>query len=75
MSTLIISKRRKDGVMILDLSGGIKLGEENAYLHNTIKDLVAAGSMAARREEIRSEERGEGTQCECKCRSRREPYQ
>lgn len=43
MSTLIISKRRKDGIMILDLSGGIKLGEENAYLHKTIKDLVAAG--------------------------------
>jgi anti-sigma B factor antagonist len=43
MSTLIISKRRKDGVMILDLSGGIKLGEENAYLHHTIKDLVTAG--------------------------------
>lgn len=43
MSTLIISKRRTDGVMILDLAGGIKLGEENAYLHKTIKDLVHAG--------------------------------
>ena len=43
MSTLIISKRRTDGVMILDLAGGIKLGEENAYLHKTIKDLVSAG--------------------------------
>lgn len=29
--------------MILDLAGGIKLGEENAYLHTTIKDLVGAG--------------------------------
>ena len=43
MSTLIISKRRMDGVMVLDLAGGIKLGEENLYLHRTIKDLVAAG--------------------------------
>ena len=43
MSTLVISKRRTEGVMILDLSGGIKLGEENAYLHQTIKDLAAAG--------------------------------
>jgi anti-sigma B factor antagonist len=29
--------------MILDLSGGIRLGEENAYLHNTIRSLVSAG--------------------------------
>ena len=43
MSKLIISKRRIDGVMILDLEGGIKLGEENAYLHNTIRELVTAG--------------------------------
>lgn len=43
MSTLIISKRLVDGILILDLSGGIKLGEENAYLHKTIKDLVASG--------------------------------
>lgn len=43
MSNLIISKRRVDGVMILDLEGGIKLGEENAYLHNTIRSLVTAG--------------------------------
>lgn len=43
MGTLIISKRRRDGVMILDLAGGIKLGEENAYLHNTIKELVSSG--------------------------------
>jgi len=43
MSKLIISKRRIDGVMILDLSGGIRLGEENAYLHNTIRSLVSAG--------------------------------
>lgn len=43
MSTLIISKRRLDGVMVLDLAGGIKLGEENAYLHKTIKELVGAG--------------------------------
>jgi anti-sigma B factor antagonist len=43
MSRLVISKRRVDGVMILDLTGGIRLGEENAYLHNTIRSLVAAG--------------------------------
>lgn len=43
MSTLIISKRMIEGVLVLDLSGGIKLGEENAYLHKTIKELVAAG--------------------------------
>jgi anti-sigma B factor antagonist len=43
MSTLIISKRLIDGVLILDLEGGIKLGEENAYLHRTIKELVKAG--------------------------------
>ena len=43
MSKLVISKRRIDGVMILDLEGGIKLGEENAYLHTTIRSLVTAG--------------------------------
>jgi|SRR6185503_7728362 len=43
MSKLVISKRRIDGVMILDLQGGIRLGEENAYLHNTIRSLVNAG--------------------------------
>lgn len=43
MSKLVISKRRIDGVMILDLEGGIRLGEENSYLHNTIRSLVTAG--------------------------------
>ncbi len=43
MSTLVISKRRIDGVMILDLQGGIRLGAENAYLHNAIRSLVNAG--------------------------------
>lgn len=43
MSKLVISQRRVDDVMILDLEGGIRLGEENAYLHNTIRTLVADG--------------------------------
>jgi|SRR5687768_5114963 len=43
MSKLIISKRKLNGIMILDLQGGIRLGEENAYLHNTIRSLVSAG--------------------------------
>lgn len=43
MSTLIISKRRIDGVMILDLQGGIRLGQENAYLHNAIRRIVENG--------------------------------
>ena len=43
MSKLVISKRRINGVMILDLEGGIRLGEENAYLHNAIRSLVSAG--------------------------------
>jgi anti-sigma B factor antagonist len=43
MGTLIISKRRINGVMILDLHGGIRLGEENAHLHNAIRDLVSKG--------------------------------
>ena len=43
MGKLVISKRRIDGVMILDLEGGVRLGEENAYLHNTIRSLVSAG--------------------------------
>lgn len=29
--------------MILDLTGGIRLGEENAYLHNAIRELVNNG--------------------------------
>ena len=43
MSTLIISKRRIDGVLILDLQGGVRLGEENAYLHNAIRQVVENG--------------------------------
>lgn len=43
MSKLVISKRRLNGVMILDLDGGIRLGEENAYLHTTIRSLVKNG--------------------------------
>lgn len=40
---LIISKRRVNGVMILDLTGGIRLGEENTYLHQAIRELVTKG--------------------------------
>lgn len=43
MSSLIISKRRVDNVMILDLVGGIRLGEENAHLHNAIRRVVEGG--------------------------------
>lgn len=43
MSTLIISKRRIDGVLILDLQGDIRLGQENAYLHNAIRRVVENG--------------------------------
>lgn len=43
MSTLVISKRRIDGVLILDLQGGIRLGQENAYLHNAIRRVVDNG--------------------------------
>lgn len=43
MSKLVITKRRVQGVMILDLDGGIRLGEENAYLHTTIRNLVKNG--------------------------------
>ena len=43
MSKLIISKRRIGGVMVLDLHGAIKLGEENSYLHKTIRYLVGVG--------------------------------
>ena len=42
-SSLVVSKRRIDGVIILDLTGNIRLGEENAYLHNTIRELVSNG--------------------------------
>lgn len=43
MSNLIINQRRVDGVTILDLVGGIRLGEENAYLHNAIRKVVEDG--------------------------------
>ena len=43
MSSLIISERRVDGVMILDLVGDIRLGQENADLHNTIRKVVENG--------------------------------
>lgn len=43
MSTLIISKRRIDGVLILDLQGGIRLGQENSHLHNAIRRVVENG--------------------------------
>ena len=41
MGTLTISERHIDGVTILDLHGGIRLGEENAHLHNAIRELVS----------------------------------
>lgn len=43
MSSLIISERRVNGVMILDLVGDIRLGQENADLHNTIRKVVENG--------------------------------
>jgi anti-sigma B factor antagonist len=43
MSTLVINRRSVDDVMILDMTGGIRLGESNAYLHQTIKELVNGG--------------------------------
>lgn len=43
MGTLTITERRVDGVTILDLHGGIRLGEENAHLHNAIRELVGQG--------------------------------
>ena len=43
MSSLTISERRVDGVMILDLVGDIRLGQENADLHNTIRKVVESG--------------------------------
>jgi anti-sigma B factor antagonist len=43
MSTLVINRRRVESVMILDMTGGIRLGETNAYLHETIKKLVNEG--------------------------------
>jgi anti-sigma B factor antagonist len=43
MSNLLINERRVDGVVILDLVGGIRLGKENAYLHNAIREVVDSG--------------------------------
>ena len=44
MSNLIMTKRLVDGVTILDLSGNIRLGEENVYLHRTLHSLIDEGT-------------------------------
>lgn len=46
MSNLIISNRRVDGVVILDLVGGIRLGQDNSSLHNSIRKLVESGEKS-----------------------------
>lgn len=43
MSTLNISTRRQDSVVIVDLEGQIRLGETNINLHNALRGLVEAG--------------------------------
>jgi anti-sigma B factor antagonist len=40
MSDLTITKRKADGVVILDLVGKIRLGEGNIDLHRTLRSLV-----------------------------------
>ncbi len=40
MSDLTITKRHVDGVVILDLTGKIKLGDSNLELHRTLRGLV-----------------------------------
>ncbi|MGC2238898.1 MAG: STAS domain-containing protein [Pyrinomonadaceae bacterium] len=43
MSNLNITQRRSDSVVILDLQGKIKLGEDNLALHQTLRRLVEEG--------------------------------
>ncbi len=43
MSSLNITQRRSDSVVILDLQGKIKLGEENLEIHQTLRRLVEEG--------------------------------
>lgn len=43
MSNLNIKQRRSDSVVILDLQGKIKLGENNLELHQTLRRLVEDG--------------------------------
>jgi len=43
MSNLTIATRRADPVVILDLSGQIRLGETNIDLHKAIHELVDGG--------------------------------
>jgi anti-sigma B factor antagonist len=44
MNNLIITERRKDSVIILDLKGQIKIGEGNVRLHDAIVELVSKGA-------------------------------
>jgi anti-sigma B factor antagonist len=41
--TMKASTRRVDGIIIVDLSGRITLGEGSVVLRDTIRDVVAAG--------------------------------
>lgn len=43
MSSLNITTRRADSVVILDLAGQIRIGETNINLHNAVRELVDAG--------------------------------
>jgi len=43
MSSLNITTRRADSVVILDLVGQIRLGETNINLHKAVHDVVDAG--------------------------------
>lgn len=43
MSNLTIAERKKDDVLILDLKGKIKLGDENINLHQTLRKLADRG--------------------------------
>lgn len=43
MSNLNITERRSGGVVILDLKGKIRLGDENINLHETLRRLVEKG--------------------------------
>lgn len=43
MSELNITMRQIEGVVVLDLSGNISLGDTSAKLHKTLRDLVNEG--------------------------------
>ena len=43
MSNLTISQRSADGITVIDLDGNISIGETNRKLHETLRELVAAG--------------------------------